>query len=52
MLTEPGLMWSYFLFLVRTIAAAFWTICGLIIKCAVSAFDIASIGLSLDIFLR
>ncbi len=27
-----GLMWSYFLVLVRTLAAAFWTICSLFIK--------------------
>ncbi len=64
-------MWSYFLVLVRTLAAAFWTICSLFIKRAehppkkalqysnlevintlihISAFDIESIGLSLDIF--
>ncbi len=32
MLTGPGLMWSYFLVIVRTLAAAFWTICSLFIK--------------------
>ncbi len=29
---RTGLMWSYFLVLVRTLAAAFWTICSLFIK--------------------
>ncbi len=27
-----SIMWSYLLFLVRTLAAAFWTICSLFIK--------------------
>ncbi len=30
---RTGLMWSYFLVLVRTLAAAFWTIFSLFIKC-------------------